>query len=385
MFAVKSAPLSAAPVNALNGKPLPQDFRKKFAAADTETLQNYLNGADLTLNSASLKALYQGVASGTFSVKPEQFFRLIPQNSDTKGIDVTEFSALNSDVQQWAINNPQPFFTGLLAHRNPANNDLASIGAEGGISALNEIQVRNGQLDYSGTHYLEVHDSNLLGDVLKTAAIAAAVYFGGSAILSSFGSTAAGAAGAADAAAVAGAGEVASAASAASLGTAGDALGFFTAGTNAAIGTNVADYIAAASAGLETGAATAFTGALPLASLGASSSGFLSTAWQAAKTAQSVASTANTVSKLVSGPPKLSPAVVPRLASPAGQSVAPFSFLPDTTLNTAGADNVMNTGTINRASSAIQNPVIMPSESSSLPVPLMLAAGFVAFLFMVKK
>lgn len=357
--------------------PLPaprfNDLSARFKAADQSTLQGYLSGQDIALNAASVQALYQDVASGTIAVSPGQFDRLLQKNSDTKGIDINEFSALSADVQAWAKDNPQPFFTGLLAHRNPANNDLASIGAEGGISSLGDIKVSNGQLDYSGTHYLEVHDSNLLGTVLKTAAIAAAVYFGGSALLNSFGTTAA-----ADAGAAAAADAGVSASTAAAFGSSGDALGFFTAGTNAAVNTSVADYIAAASAGVETGAATAFASGLPLASLASSGSGFLTSAWQAAKTAQSVVSTANTVSKLVSGPPKLSLAIAPNTASFL-PSVSPSGAL----LNTG--ENMIDTSSAQAASPAMDIPQIMPAGSSSLPVPLFVAAGFAAIYFLVKK
>lgn len=351
------------------------DFSSRFKAADKATLQGYISGEDIALNAASVQALYQNVASGAIAVTPDQFGRLLQPNSDTKGIDITEFSALSSDVQAWAKNNPQQFFTGLLGHRNPANNDLASIGAEGGISSLGDIKVRNGELDYSGTHYLEVHDSDLLGSILKTAAVAAAVYFGGSALLSSFGTTAA-----AEAGAVAAGEAGVSAGTAATFGTSGDALGFFTAGTNAAVNTSVADYIAAASAGLETGAATAFTAGLPLANLASSGSGFLSSAWQAAKTAQSVASTSNSIKNLVSGPPKLSPAITPKQ-----NTILPTVLNSGSLLDGNEGEKMVNTARGQSASPAIQMPLIMPADSSSLPIPLLITAGLTALFFMVKK
>jgi hypothetical protein len=217
-------------------------------------------------------------------------------------------------------------------------------------------------------------DGSLLGNILKTAAIAAAAYFGGSALISSFGSTAgAGAAAAADGAV--------SASTAAAFGSSADTLGYFATATDAAVNTSVADYIAAASAGLDVGATTAFTAGLPLASLAASSPGFLASAWQAAKTAQSVVSTASTVSKLVSGAPK-----IPQFIQPS-QNAARGFFMPDSvsSFDASTGANMFDTSQAKASTPSMQTPFILPAENSAIPLPLFMAAGFAAILFLVKK
>ena len=118
--------------------------------------------------------LYTGIANGTISVSPSEFNKILTQNSDAKTIDVNEWGVLSPQTQQWAINNPQAFMQSVLAHRNPANQDLMSIGAEGGYltsSMKNVIPTSNG-LDWSGANYLDIHDDNgLLGPILTVASI----------------------------------------------------------------------------------------------------------------------------------------------------------------------------------------------------------------------
>ena len=123
--------------------------------------------------------LYSDVAAGKYH--PNSFNELL--GADT-GVSTGEFAMFSPEVQAWAKTHPQELMQAMLAHRNPANNDLASVGAEGGISGLGDIRIgKDGKtLDYSGTKYLDVHDENDLGGLAALAAIAAAIYTGGTSL-----------------------------------------------------------------------------------------------------------------------------------------------------------------------------------------------------------
>jgi len=121
----------------------------------------YLSGTDTKpLTSKEVSDLYEKVANGTIKVSPDQFNRLLQVNSDTKGIDTSEFAAFSPEYQAWAKANPQAWMADALAHRNPANHDLGSMGAEGGYA--NPAGIKPGG-DYSNAGYMQIHDDNGLG------------------------------------------------------------------------------------------------------------------------------------------------------------------------------------------------------------------------------
>lgn len=110
-----------------------------------------------TPDTTTQQAMYQAVANGEIQVSPEDFNNLIIDAN--LAIDPREFAALSPEVQQWAKQNPQAFIQQMLAHRNPANDDLGSMGAEGGYSTPQNIAVSPlGQLDYSNAGYMDIHD-----------------------------------------------------------------------------------------------------------------------------------------------------------------------------------------------------------------------------------
>lgn len=318
----------------------------------------------LTVDDPSIK--WDDLIRSTWAKDPIQALAVYGQQAARKpgGVDPTPDSAWFTDANYWPT--VMAGFDGSTPALTQSVNELGTATPQN-VAALNQWRA-----DMSPSAQSKRNDpgGSLFGDILKAAAIASAVYFGGGALIDYFGAAGSGAA--------AGAAGAADAAGASALGTSGDALGFFTAGTDAAVNTSVADYIAAASAGLDTGAVTAFTSGLPLASLATSAPGFLAGAWQAAKTAESVVSTANTVSKMVSGPPKLSMAI-----SPGSPSFLPPVFNPGNLFDTGA--NMLNTSPAQAAAPAMQTPFIMPTADSSLPVPLMMVAGFAAILFLVKK
>lgn len=117
---------------------------------------------------------YQGVADG--SIVPSKFEDLFSEND--RSLASREFAAYSPSYQAWARANPQAFAQDLLAHRNTANQDLGSIGAEGGYSAPQNVKIgANGLPDYSGAGYQDIHDGNFLTDtLLPIAALAAGGY-----------------------------------------------------------------------------------------------------------------------------------------------------------------------------------------------------------------
>lgn len=127
---------------------------------------------------ASIQDLYQGVASGQIRLTPEQFGQLF--SNDDGALSQFEFQQFSPEVQAWAMSNPQQFMQSILANRNPANNDLGSIGAEGGHSNLGGVGVTpDGSLDYSNAGYMQVHDDQWYQNPLALAALGAGIFFGG--------------------------------------------------------------------------------------------------------------------------------------------------------------------------------------------------------------
>lgn len=112
---------------------------------------------------------YEGVAAGT--IKPEKFEDLFSGNDHA--LSAGEFSAFSPQVQAWARANPQAFVQNLLAHRNSANQDLGSVGAEGGYSDLSKVAVSGDQLNYDDAGYMEIHDGGGFGSILAGLALSA--------------------------------------------------------------------------------------------------------------------------------------------------------------------------------------------------------------------
>ncbi len=132
-------------------------------AAPRSDYSGYLSGTDTKpLTGREVSDLYGKVANGSLSISPDQFDRLLQSNSDTKGIDTNEWSHYSPEYQSWARSNPQAFLSDALAHRNPANNDLGSMGAEGGYA--NPAGIKPGG-DYSNAGYMQIHDDNGLGSL----------------------------------------------------------------------------------------------------------------------------------------------------------------------------------------------------------------------------
>lgn len=132
-------------------------------AAPRSDYSGYLSGTDTKpLNGREVSDLYGKVANGSLSISPDQFDRLLQSNSDTKGIDTNEWSNYSPEYQSWARSNPQAFLSDALAHRNSANNDLGSMGAEGGYA--NPAGIKPGG-DYSNAGYMQIHDDNGLGSL----------------------------------------------------------------------------------------------------------------------------------------------------------------------------------------------------------------------------
>lgn len=134
----------------------------------------YLSGTDTKpLNAKEVSDLYGKVANGSLSISPDQFDRLLQSNSDTKGIDTNEWSHYSPEYQSWARSNPQAFLSDALAHRNSANNDLGSMGAEGGYA--NPAGIKPGG-DYSNAGYMQIHDDGgFLGGLGPIATIASMI------------------------------------------------------------------------------------------------------------------------------------------------------------------------------------------------------------------
>ena len=133
--------------------------------------------------------IYEDVASGKLQLAPGQFGSLF--SNEDRQLSQVEFQAMSPQVQAWAQQNPQAFAQSLLAHRNPANQDLASMGAEGGYANPAGIFVNpsTGQLDYSRAGYMDVHDQSMwtgIRDTLESAAAVAGNYLlPGSGLISS--------------------------------------------------------------------------------------------------------------------------------------------------------------------------------------------------------
>lgn len=146
-------------------QPQPQQTGGLYAqlAAPRSDYSGYLSGTDTKpLNGREVSDLYEKVANGSLSISPDQFDRLLQSNSDTKGIDTNEWAHYSPDYQSWARSNPQAFLSDALAHRNSANNDLGSMGAEGGYA--NPAGIKPGG-DYSNAGYMQIHDDNGLGSL----------------------------------------------------------------------------------------------------------------------------------------------------------------------------------------------------------------------------
>jgi len=147
----------------LSGGIQPQPQQTGILAAPRSDYSGYLSGTDTKpLNGREVSDLYGKVANGSLSISPDQFDRLLQSNSDTKGIDTNEWSHYSPDYQSWARSNPQAFLSDALAHRNSANNDLGSMGAEGGYA--NPAGIKPGG-DYSNAGYMQIHDDNGLGSL----------------------------------------------------------------------------------------------------------------------------------------------------------------------------------------------------------------------------
>jgi len=112
-----------------------------------------------------INSLYEDVASGKVTLTPGEFTHLIQPNSDTKGLDANEWSLYSPEMQTWAKNNPQAFVADLLAHRNAANGDLASVGAEGGYENLGAItppSESNKPVNYANAGYKPINDDGFM-------------------------------------------------------------------------------------------------------------------------------------------------------------------------------------------------------------------------------
>lgn len=105
------------------------------------------------------QALYEAVARGDVKVTPENFSALI--SNANNGISQAEWNHLDPSVQKWAQENPQQFMQQILAHRNPANGDLLSGGAEGGWKTLgaDSITVGANGLQYNPQNYMQIHNN----------------------------------------------------------------------------------------------------------------------------------------------------------------------------------------------------------------------------------
>ena len=91
-------------------------------------------GFDLT----PMQRLYQDVASGNVQVSSKDFNKLL--TDENRGMSEWEFNRLPENVQAAAKSNPHNFMQAVLANRNPANYDLLSVGAEGGVKDLGAYQ-----------------------------------------------------------------------------------------------------------------------------------------------------------------------------------------------------------------------------------------------------
>lgn len=213
-------------------------------------------------NSQQMNDYYAAVASG--QIKPQDFSTLF-SNQD-RMMSAGEFSLFSPEVQKWAKANPQQFMQQTLANRNSANQDLASVGAEGGYSLPQNITTGANGLDYSKAGYMNINDGGGFGDILPYAVLAAAAIYTGGAALGAWG------AGAEAAGAGAGAGWVSAEGGAAYAG--GMAADAAAAGTAAAAGDAAgAGWVSAEGGSGYAGAAAA---AVPeeIASGGASLSGY---------------------------------------------------------------------------------------------------------------
>lgn len=143
-------------------------------AAPRSDYSGYLSGTDTKpLNGREVSDLYGRVANGSLSLAPGQFDRLLQTTSDTKGIDTNEWSHYSPEYQSWAQSNPQAFLSDALAHRNSANNDLGSMGAEGGYANPQGIKPDG---DYSNAGYMQIHDGGgFLGGLGPIATIASMI------------------------------------------------------------------------------------------------------------------------------------------------------------------------------------------------------------------
>lgn len=131
------------------------------------------------LRDGGYQGLYDQVANGAVSVSPAEFSQLF--TGEDRGMSEGEFGLLSPETQSWARANPRQFMQQVLAHRNSANGDLLSVGAEGGYGNLGAIRPTSNGLDYSNAGYLDIHDDNGflgLGDLGNIAALAALAYGG---------------------------------------------------------------------------------------------------------------------------------------------------------------------------------------------------------------
>lgn len=113
--------------------------------------------------------LYNAVASGAYV--PKNFSELLTDEDEM--LSQYEFDHMSPEVQAWAKANPQQFMSAILEHRNPANNDLGSMGnAEGGYGDLSTaISVGPNGLQYDPNQYQEIHDESLWDQIAPFASL----------------------------------------------------------------------------------------------------------------------------------------------------------------------------------------------------------------------
>lgn len=113
----------------------------------------------------------QGLGGHTWTPQDIQTFTGGSQN---KGVDVSEFNLLPADVQAAALADPELFLSSIMKYRNPANNDLLSVGAEGGFGNYSTAKwdpVRG--LVPDSSQYMTVHDESGLGGLGSALGLAA--------------------------------------------------------------------------------------------------------------------------------------------------------------------------------------------------------------------
>lgn len=118
------------------------------------------------------------------TIRPEDFDSIVLSNQD-RGISAGEFSLLPPAVQAQARANPELFVRSVMNFRNGANQDLMSIGAEGGFGDYSTAQWAPGVgVVPDASKYLQVNDDDGWGGLLGSGlGIAFAPFTGGSSLL----------------------------------------------------------------------------------------------------------------------------------------------------------------------------------------------------------